>query len=190
MSIPRNKYYILNYVFLICLLILLSNEHYFKNEYSNWLTGKLSDISGIILLPLLLVYLFPLLKYMSIVISAILFAFWKSLLSQGLIDLYNESAFIQTSRIVDYTDLVVLIFLPVPYLIIKKIDHLKSIKIKKIHPLMILFPTFFILMSTSPPLSYYITQSEGNLKCYNCRFTVPYKQTEIVEKLKNLQLRI
>ena len=103
METNRNKYYLLNYVYLVCLLTLLLNDHYLKHEFSNWLTGKLSDVVGIIILPLLFAFTFPKLKRHSPWISAILFAFWKSPFSQTLIDLYNQIAFIQTSRTVDPT---------------------------------------------------------------------------------------
>jgi predicted MPP superfamily phosphohydrolase len=188
MKAHRNKYYILNYVFIICVLILLFNDHYFKFIYSNWVTGKFSDIVGIIILPLLISYIFPRLQDLAILVSAITFIFWKSPLSQNLIDLYNDLSVLQTSRVVDYTDLFVLIFLPFPYYIIKKIDNLNWIKIHKANPVVILLPTFFSLMATSPPPSYYYTKTDGNLKCYKCNFIVGYNQDEIVEKLKKLDI--
>jgi len=188
MSTPRNKYFILNYAFLICLLILLLNDHYFKFACSNWLTGKLSDIVGIIILPLLLRYIFPRAGNLTILMSAILFVFWKSPLSQGLIDLYNKFAILQTSRTVDYSDLLVLTILPIPYFIINRIDNLGWIKIYKVNTAVILLPAFLSLMATSPPPDYYYTRSEGNLKCYKCNFTVDYNQDEIIEKLKRIDI--
>jgi hypothetical protein len=107
------------------------NGHYLKYEYTNWFTGKLSDMVGIIMLPLLITWLFPAVKERSIIISAALFAFWKSPFSQGAIDCYNQFAFIQTSRIVDYTDLFVLVLLPIPWLLIKRMDSLHAIRNKK-----------------------------------------------------------
>ncbi|MFM8834327.1 MAG: hypothetical protein ACKOEV_11970, partial [Cytophagales bacterium] len=118
MEATRNKYYLLNIVFLASLVTLLLNDHYLKYAFSNWLTGKLSDVVGIIVLPLLLAFIFPKQKKYSVWMSALLFAFWKSPFSQSLIDLYNQIAFIQTSRIVDFTDMYVLLLLPVPYFII------------------------------------------------------------------------
>ena len=125
-SAPRNKYYILNLVFLVGLLALFLNDHYLKFKFSNGLTGKLSDVAGIIIFPLLLAFLFPKLKQFALLTATALFVFWKSPLSQGLIDFYNENGFLQTSRIIDYTDLWVLVLLPIPYYIIKKIFLSKS----------------------------------------------------------------
>lgn len=184
----RNKYYLLNFAFLFCLLTLLLNDHYLKHELSNWFTGKLSDVAGIIVLPLLLVFLFPKLKQHAVWISGLLFAFWKSPFSQDAIDFYNQFAFLQTSRVVDFTDLYVLFFLPIPFIIIKRIDTLNFLKIHKVHSSLVLLPTILILMATSPPPSYYYTRSEGNLACYKCNITVHYNQEEIVEKLKKFDI--
>lgn len=75
MKTTRNKYYLLNFVFLFCLVILLLNDHFFKYQFANALTGKLSDVVGIILLPLLLAFVFPRLKQQAVWISGLLFVF-------------------------------------------------------------------------------------------------------------------
>ncbi len=188
METTRNKYYLLNFVFLICLLTLLLNDQYLKYAFSNWLTGKLSDAAGIFILPLLLAFIFPKLKKHSAWMSALLFAFWKCPFSQTPIDVYNEIAFIQTSRIIDFTDLYVLILLPIPHFIINRIDNLNFIKIRKVNMLFVLLPTLLSLMATSPPPSHYYTRTQGNLACYKCNITVHYNQDEIVERLKKVDV--
>lgn len=184
MKPERNKYLVLNYIFVISLVILFLNDHFFKYQFSNGFTGKLSDMAGIIILPLLLSYIFPKLKSHSIWISALLFSFWKSQYSEGLIDLYNRFALIQITRIVDYSDLLVLFMLPVPYFLIKRINELNLLKIRTVQPFFILFPTTFVLMATSPPPSFQYTHTKGNLSCTKCHITVALTQKEIVEKLK------
>ncbi|RWU05007.1 hypothetical protein [Pedobacter chitinilyticus] len=188
MKTTRNKYYLLNFVFLFCLVILLLNDHFFKYQFANALTGKLSDVVGIILLPLLLAFVFPRLKQQAVWISGLLFVFWKLPYSQSLIDFYNQYTFIQTSRIVDLTDLYVLLLLPIPYYLIKRMDDLEILKIKKLHPALLLFPTVFALIATSPPASYYYSRTDGNLDCYRCYLTVKYKQREIVAKLREFDI--
>ena len=188
MKAVRNKYLLLNHIFLASLLILLLNDHYLKYAYSNWLTGKLSDVAGIILLPLLLLYIFPRLKNKTILLSALLFVCWKSSFSQPIIDLYNQYFFVQTSRIVDYTDLLVLIFLFIPYLTINKVGQWNHIKLPAVNPMIMIIPTVIGLLATSPPPSFYYTRSNGNLICSNCNFTVEYNQDEIVEKLKKVNI--
>jgi hypothetical protein len=188
MKANSNKYLVLNSVFIVCVLTLLVNDHYLKYEFSNWLTGKLSDMAGIIIFPLLLAFIFPKLKQYSTLVSAILFAFWKSPFSQTLIDLYNQISFIQTSRVIDLTDLYVLSLLPIPHFIINRIETLNFIKIQKVNTLLVLLPTFMALMATTLPPNPYYTRTGGNLACYKCSFTVNYNQFEIVEKLKNLNI--
>jgi hypothetical protein len=121
---------------------------------------------------------------MAVIVSAVLFLFWKSELSQALIDLYNQYSFVETSRIIDYSDLLVFVFLPVPYYIINNINQLDSIKVNQINPLAILIPSFAVLIATSPPASYYYNRSGANLTCYNCTIKVNYTQAEIINKLK------
>lgn len=131
---------------------------------------------------------FPRVKQHSVWISALLFIFWKSPFSQPLIDVYNEYSFIQTSRIVDLTDLFVLLLLPIPFFLIKRIDRLLFLQLNKPTPVLILLPTVLALVATSPPPSYYYTRTNGNLACYRCNITVRYNQDEIVEKLRQADI--
>lgn len=181
----RNKYFLLNYIFLVSLITLILNDHIFKFEFSNWITGKLSDFAGIVILPLFLVFIFPKLRQNSVWISGLLFIFWKSPYSQVFIDFYNSFSPIQTSRVIDYTDLIALVFLLIPYWLIKNINSFSKIKIQKIHSAFVLIPTMWALMATSPPPSFYYSYSEGNLKCYKCSFTVNKSKEEILELLKS-----
>lgn len=80
---PRNKHYLLNVVFLACVILLVVNDHSFKYTFSNWLTGKLSDAAGIILLPMLIAFIFPATKKHAVSSSALFFIFWKSPYSRG-----------------------------------------------------------------------------------------------------------
>lgn len=41
--------------FIAALLVLIANDHWLKAEYGNWLTGKASDIAGLIMLPVVVV---------------------------------------------------------------------------------------------------------------------------------------
>lgn len=165
-------------------MILFVNDHILKAQFSNILTGKLSDIVGIIILPLLLTYTFPKLKTNSLWISALLFTFWKSPYSQELINFYNQFTFIQITRVIDYSDLLVLFLLPVPYFLMQKIYKWEAIKINNIQPLFVLLPTVLVLMSTSPPPSFFYTYSNGTFRCHKCQISVKYTQDEVIEKLK------
>ena len=54
--------YLVDFIFLSSLILLIVNDHYLKWTYANWLTGKLSDIAGLVLLPILILKLFSRLK--------------------------------------------------------------------------------------------------------------------------------
>lgn len=107
--------HILNSVFLISLVILLLNDHFLKASFHNGVTGKLSDIFGIIVFVQFLsifgsensrkyIYLF----------SAIAFTVWKLELSTSFIETWNKLDLFTIGRTVDYTDLFCLsILIPV-----------------------------------------------------------------------------
>lgn len=185
MKTSRNKILITNLVFLLSIFLLFLNDHFFKFQFSNLLTGKLSDICGIIAFPLLLTYIFPKLKEHSIYLTAFIFAFWKSEYSQSLIDIYNQISPLETSRVIDYTDLLVLVFLPIPYYLIKNSEKLTSLSFKKLNEKLILIPIFLILIAESPPIDFYYTYSNGNLKCYRCTSNVKYNPNDFIKKLEN-----
>ena len=114
-----------------------------------------------------------------------IFIFWKSEYSQSLIDFYNNYSPIETSRVIDYTDLFVLLFLPIPYYLIKNPEKLKLFSFKKLNEKLILIPIFLILIAESPPASYYYTYSKGNLKCFGCTTKVNYSTNDLIIKLAN-----
>lgn len=181
------KFLILNYIFIFCIFLLFLNDHFFKWEYSNWITGKLSDFIGILILPFILTFFAPRFLKTNILITGLFFIFWKSKYSNGLIEFYNKFAFIKITRVIDYTDLIALTMLPLSYLIIRNILNNKAGLIKinsNINHRLLLLPSIFILLATSPPKSFYYTYSNGNLRCYHCGFSIPYTQSEIVDKLR------
>jgi hypothetical protein len=163
------------------------NDHFFKWEYSNWFTGKLSDFIGVLILPFLLTYFAS--KYLktNLLITGLFFIFWKSEFSNSFINFYNKYSLIEITRIVDYSDLIALMMLPVSYVMISRIlnDKMKFKINYQINQIIILIPAIFILMATSPPKSFYYTHSYGSIECYKCGFTLPYSQSEIVDRLKN-----
>ena len=46
-------------VFVVSLLLLIANDFYLKYAFPGWLTGKLSDFTGLIVFSLLLFSLWP-----------------------------------------------------------------------------------------------------------------------------------
>ncbi len=101
--------------FVIALFALLVNDFILKTHYHNWLTGKLSDVAGLFLFPLFWFAIFPKFRKAIYVFTALFFVLWKSSYSQALIDTWNALPILPLSRVVDVTDLVALIVLPLSY---------------------------------------------------------------------------
>ena len=87
----------------------------FKYQFHNWITGKLWDFAGLIVFVLFWQVLFPKRKAVIYLITAILFVIWKSSLSDGFIELWNNHMFYAINRVIDYSDLLALLVLPFVY---------------------------------------------------------------------------
>ncbi|WP_299274329.1 hypothetical protein [uncultured Psychroserpens sp.] len=186
----ERRHLLLNYIFIICLVILVLNDHVFKWGFSNWFTGKLSDIVGMIILPILITFFNPKHVKFNLFLSAVLFMFWKSSLSTSAIDFYNQYAFIKTSRVVDYTDYIAIAMLPLAYILIKKIRNESAFVIPiKLNATFILLPTVFILMAETPPRYFYLTANNSRFICHNCDVTLNMSQKRILEKLHEFGIK-
>lgn len=163
MHTRRDKRLLLNKIFIAGLLLLALNDHIFKELYGNWLTGKLSDFAGLLLLPLAIAYVFPGKRKYAALYAGLFFIFWKSPLSEWPIYWYNQVAPIPITRIIDYTDLLALGILPLAHRLIRKIDQLPEPFLLKVnwHPAIILLPLSLVFMATSPPKRYYLPNREG-----------------------------
>ncbi|MGG5208320.1 hypothetical protein ACQWU4_05180 [Chryseobacterium sp. MIQD13] len=187
----RNRNLILNYIFIGCLVILFLNDHFFKFYYTGWFTGKLSDVVGIILLPMLLTYIFPKLKQYSVFVAGLLFIFWKSSYSEGFIKIYNVVSPISLHRVVDYTDLLVLLLLPFSYILIKNTRFIDHFAFRKVNPSFILLPSMFILMATSPGKRYYeYVPYTGNLYFNYSDFKINKSKDELFSELRKNNIDI
>jgi hypothetical protein len=113
----KNSYYLLNRVFLLALFFLLFNDLYLKEAFPSFLSGKLSDLTGLIVFVLFFTFLSGN-HFKSVIFFAtsILFCWWKSSLSDGFIQSWNELLnFYPIERTVDYTDLFCLFILVPAY---------------------------------------------------------------------------
>lgn len=109
------------------LIIWFLNDHFFKFEYSNFLTGKLSDFTGLIVFPisiqLLLKKTFTKLKnifWLSILIVYIPFSIIN--LSQDFNNLFYKYFFGNQNGIADLTDLLVIPFSFIILVLFKNIE--------------------------------------------------------------------
>ncbi|MCF1193122.1 hypothetical protein LRR18_16155 [Mangrovimonas sp. AS39] len=101
-------------LFLISVSLLLVNDFYLKYQFHNYLTGKLSDFVGLFAFPYFVSLLFKSKVKTTYILTGILFIFWKSSSSQFAIDFLNNIG-IGINRVVDYSDLIALLILPLSY---------------------------------------------------------------------------
>lgn len=101
-------------LFLVSIFLLLLNDLYLKEQFHNFLTGKLSDFVGLFAFSYFFSVLFIKNIKLIYVLTGILFIFWKSSSSQFVID-YLHNFGIGFDRIVDYSDLFALLVLPLGY---------------------------------------------------------------------------
>lgn len=136
-------------VFLLGLALLLLNDFYLKYEFSNELTGKLSDIAGLFIFPFFFSTLFPKRSLQIYFLTAGLFIFWSSELSQNLINFSNEFG-IGINRTIDYTDFFTLTILPFSYIYFNTQLNMKLV-MKRISTILISSVAIFSFFATTLP---------------------------------------
>ena len=143
-----NFSYITNPLFIVSLLLLLVNDHYFKEVYHNGITGKLSDVSGIIVFALFWTALLTDFKKQIFIWTAVVFAFWKTEYSQHLIDFWNALNIVEVGRTIDYTDIIcTIVLLPLYKYAPNKLPSV--IPIQKLIAYPLIFITSFAFIATS-----------------------------------------
>ncbi|MEL6971009.1 MAG: hypothetical protein AAFZ63_21670 [Bacteroidota bacterium] len=189
MSSPkRDPRLLLSPIFLIALSTLILNDQIWKYTYGNLLTGKLSDFSGLILLPLVLAFLFPAWRKGTVWFSALFFLFWKTPWSTPFIDWYNLIAPIPISRVVDYSDYLALFILPLPYWMIQRFAQAPTHTSAHWQPLAswsVLLVTSLSFIATQPPPRLFFQYSSGNVSFYDCKFKIDMTRAEVLQKLAN-----
>lgn len=105
----------LDWQVLLSLGLLLVNDIWWKYEYSNFLTGKLSDVAGLFMVGAILARSQPHVANRWLVGIGVTFCLWKSPLSQPLIDIFNALSPYAIGRVVDYSDLFALAVLPLAH---------------------------------------------------------------------------
>lgn len=119
------KHLILNWIFLLGLSILLLNDHVLKAAWHNGFTGKLSDFAGLLIFPLFLKLLLPISNKQAVWATLLGFVFWKSPYAQVVIDGVNILPFVHLVRVVDYTDFVAFLVLPLAYYVLENIERFR-----------------------------------------------------------------
>ncbi len=128
--------------------MLLTNDFYLKEVYNNWVVGKLSDISGLVVFSYFMTSLGSRYKKHVFIFTSIAFSFWETEYSQPLIEFWNSFAPLQVDRFVDYSDIVCIVVLIPLYWY-----EPKSILTKKATNRLVTYPivmvTLFSIVATS-----------------------------------------
>jgi len=103
---------IITWPFLLSLVVLLVNDWYLKAAYPGFVTGKLSDFSGIAVVAFLLLAAFPRRTLTIFCGTSLAFLWWKSPASATFIQAVNNFGLFRIGRTVDYTDMIALIVFP------------------------------------------------------------------------------
>jgi hypothetical protein len=97
------------------LALLLVNDLYFKAQFGNWFTGKLSDFAGLVAFALFWSAVFPRHTKLVHVAIGVGFVLWKLPLADPMLTLWNSSAPLDFARVTDLTDLMALGMLPLSF---------------------------------------------------------------------------
>jgi hypothetical protein len=98
--------------FLLALALLLLNDFWLKAQFPGLITGKLSDFAGIAVIALPCLAAFPGRARAIYLAIAAAFLWWKSPLSGAFISFANDASPYDIARVVDYSDLLALLVLP------------------------------------------------------------------------------
>lgn len=151
------KSYLLNIVFITSLCILFVNDFWLKELFHNGITGKLSDVAGLIVFVLFFLAFFESRRLLVFVGTVVFFSWWKSPLSQGFIDGWNALPVFDMQRTVDYSDLICLLALvPLWFYRPKAITWNKQVEKWAFYPLTL--STAFMFFATSRMSSFFTEQ--------------------------------
>jgi len=133
------------------LFSLLINDLILKYQFGGFVTGKLSDIAGLFIFPFFWSTFFVRHELKVYLLTILIFAVWKTPLSTDLINWTNHTLGTEFSRVVDYTDLVTLLILPISYLHFKrKIDTNYEHNFRTA-PILIIGISLFAFVATTLP---------------------------------------
>ncbi|HEX6903801.1 MAG TPA: hypothetical protein VF789_29090 [Thermoanaerobaculia bacterium] len=131
-------------------LLLLINDFVLKPQIGNALTGKLSDFAGLFAFPFFFAAFFAGYRVPIYVGTAAAFILWKSPLSGPWIDAWNSVSTFQVARVVDLSDLLALVVLPLSYWF--AVNH-RRVAARSLATLAIATVSLFAFAATSRPIT-------------------------------------
>jgi hypothetical protein len=140
-------------VFLLGLIILLTNDLILKYQIGGLLTGKLSDISGLFIFPFFWSIFFERHRLQIYLTTILFFILWKLPLSTDVINLTNQILGTDFQRVVDYCDLLTIPIVPISFIYLnKKIETYEHQRSElRIIPILISLVSLFAFVATSQP---------------------------------------
>ncbi|PJJ80402.1 hypothetical protein [Mucilaginibacter auburnensis] len=174
-----NKQKLAHPAFILAVFLLLLNDWLLKQTFGNSLTGKLSDVTGLFAFPFFFAALFTRFTKTAYLLTLVGFLFWKTPFVQPLILVLNNLG-LPVHRVVDYTDYLALIVLPLSYYTFSKAGShfLKPLLLNLLACIALL--TFGA--TSMPPGKY--TQWGAINKTY----AFPFSKRELVSRINALQL--
>ncbi len=166
-----------NPYFIISVLLLVLNDWYLKQTFSNAFTGKLSDFAGLFAFPFLLSALSPRRTVEMYIGTLLLFMVWKSPFVQPLIDAVNHIG-LPVHRTVDYSDYMAMVILPFSYYVFRRpVTYvLKPILLNFIA----IFSALAFMATAMPP------GENVNFTDVNKTYTFNFSKRELVSRLNRL----
>lgn len=175
-------------IFVFSLVVLLLNDFYLKQQFGNVITGKLSDFTGLIVFPIFFAVLFPISKKWISLVTAVLFLVWKTPVATPFIDFFNGFSFFKIQRVVDYSDYIALIVLPLAHKIInneseEKASHNFILHLSKYS---LMAASFFAICATSK--NYHICQYQipGGTVHIGKEYTIRQNKEKVIELIRSL----
>jgi hypothetical protein len=101
--------------FILSLVILLLNDFYLKYQFSNFITGKLSDFACLFIFPYFISVFFSKRTKEIYTFTFLFFIFWKLEISEQFIKFISQITDFAFYRTVDLTDLIALSIIPISY---------------------------------------------------------------------------
>lgn len=160
--------------FLVALALLILNDHILKNAFGNTLTGKLSDVAGVVALALFLTSFWPKRRTAAHVVVAVAFLLWKSPLADAPLAMWNALGVWPMSRVLDYTDWLAVLVLPMSWWYAARARPLPRIVALK--PAIVLVASI-AFMATSRPVKH-VKDSY--------RFDLPYPQRQVYAAMREI----
>jgi hypothetical protein len=165
-------------LFLIGLILLITNDFYLKYAFPGILTGKLSDFAGLFIFPYFFSVFFEKQAKFIYIATALFFVYWKLEMAQPFIDWLSSVTTLNLYRTVDITDCIALLILPVSYQYFKK-EWVVPAKGNLAINLVIIVISAFSFVATSRARtmpSFELDLSSGK------EFIVPYSKEEIIKE--------